>query len=105
MDLRQTLLCAFAVKPVPFKFNGQEMHLKPLATSDMLAARAWAKANGSANSFQLLFVRSVCDADGQRAFTDDDTAVVDSLVGGLVDAAISRIYEISCMGMTEEKKA
>lgn len=105
MDLRQSLLSAFAVKPVPFKFGGQEMHLKPLVTSDMLAARAWAKVNGAENSFRFLFVRSVCDADGNRVFTDEDTAIVDTLVGGLIDAAISRIYDISGMGSTEEKKA
>ena len=108
MNIRDSLLSAFTSTPVPFSFGGESFFLRPLVTSDMLAAREWAKENGKA--YEFLFVRSICDSSGTLVFSDEDTAIVDTLAGGMVDAVIARVYQLGGMsggtgGVAGEKKA
>ena len=105
---REELISALTAKPVPFTSGGRSCFLRPLLSIDMLAAQAWAKARDdkSGNS-KFLFVRSLCDEQGNRLLTDDDVDLVDNFIGGYVDAVMRRVFEISGMGGADadEKKA
>ncbi len=104
MNTREELLSALTARPVPFTAGGRSCFLKPLLVEDLLAVQAWAKAReGNGGSHKFLFVRSVCNEAGERLLTDEDTGIVDTLLGGFVDGAMQRIYEISGLERAEGK--
>jgi hypothetical protein len=104
MSLRDTLLSAFSTAPVAFTTGGQSMFLRPLTTADILDAKSWSKESNK-NGYLLMFVRSVCDDQGERQFKDDETGIIETLAGGFVDAVVTRIFELSGLGGASEKKA
>lgn len=59
---------------------------------------AWQEQHGAESNYQWLFVRSVCDDEGVRIFTDDDATAVAELDGRTVNAVCRRIIELNGMG-------
>ncbi len=108
MQSREEFLAAITRKPVPFTSGGRSFFLLPAGADDMLAAQAWARESGKDKSeyYKFLFVRAVCDANGERLLTDEDTSLVGGFFGSVVDGAMKKILSSSGMGSEEpeEKK-
>jgi hypothetical protein len=106
MATKAQLLAAFSTSPVPFEIGGQSFHLRPLLVGDMLAVNEYQKARPDGSTAPMIFVRAVCDADSVRLFDDADAAMVDAgVVGGVVDAVVSRVLDISRLGESPSGKA
>lgn len=90
-------------KSVPFEEGGLSAHIRPLMAGERVEAQAWQKVHGDDAGYQFLFVRSVCDADGKRMFSDDDAPLVATFPVPMVEAVLSRVMELNRMGDHEKK--
>lgn len=101
---RESFLAALTAKPVPFEAGGLSCFLRPLTPGDLLDAQRWAKDRESkSDGYKFFLARSLCDEVGTRLLNDDDIETVGGFLGGFVNAAMDRVFEIS--GMGDEKKA
>lgn len=101
---RESLLAALTAKPVPFEAGGLSCFLRPLTPGDLLDAQRWAKDRADkGDGYKFFLVRSICDEAGNRVLTDDDAEAVAGFPGGIVNAAMDRVFEISGMGGDEKK--
>lgn len=92
-----------AAAPVPFDECGLDIHLRPLAASEMIEAQRWQEAHGDENGYQFLFVRAVCDPDGRRQLRDEDAPLVADFPSHMVEAVVKRIRELTRLGEHEKK--
>ena len=101
---RESLLASLTAKPVPFEAGGLSCFLRPLTSGDLLDAQRWAKGReDKSDGYKFFLVRSICDDAGGRLLTDDDIESVGGFLGGFVNTAMDRIFEISGMGGDEKK--
>ena len=90
-------------KPIPF--NGSELceFLRPMKADERREAIAFQSIHGDDEGYKFLFVRSVCDVDGKRIFTDEDAHLVGEFPAPEVNAVILRVMELNRMGAHEKK--
>lgn len=106
MTTKADLIAAFRTAPVPFEVGGQSFHVRPLLVGDMMAVHAYQKSRADGGTAPMVFVRAVCDAGGNRVFDDTDTDMVEhTFCGGVVDAVLNKVFEISRLAEAPQGKA
>lgn len=94
---RETLMAAICSRPVPFTLGGMQVFLRTLKIGELSEMIAW-ESSGAGKWYQILFVRTVCDASGERLFSDEDAANVANFDAASVNDLVKRAEELNRFG-------
>jgi hypothetical protein len=92
---REVLMAAICSRPIPFTLGGLPVYLRALKIGELAEMLTWEKGGEGRKWYQIVFVRSVCDASGNRLFTDDDASVVAGFDAAAVQSVVNKADEMN----------